>query len=783
MRFTVILASFLLISPLLVAQELNIIPAPAEVKLGKGVFTITANTRLVFLGSGMDNSMNFLNWYLKNNYGFQLRTETKTGQPNVIMLNYERMDNSIPGAYNMEIGKDNIQINADNEQGLFYAVQTLIQLLPVEKNKELAVPQLSIVDSPRFAYRGLHLDVSRHFFPVDFVKKYIDYIALHKLNYFHWHLTEDQGWRIEIKKYPKLTQVGSWRNGTIIGRYPGTGNDNKKYGGFYTQAQVRDIVAYAKKRYVTIVPEIEMPGHSSAAIASYPALSCFPGKSTPIPANMSSKKSTDEQAKGRIKLVQETWGVFDDVFCAGKENTFKFLQDVLDEVLALFPSKFIHVGGDECPKTHWKTCPNCQKRIKDNNLKDEHELQSYFIQRIEKYLNSKGRILIGWDEILEGGLAPNAVVMSWRGEQGGIDAAKQDHDVIMTPGNPVYFDHTQTLNEDSVTIGGYNPLDKVYGYEPVPRELTEVQARHVLGAQANMWTEYMKNPSKVEYMLFPRLAALSEVLWSPKNMRNWQDFERRLPIQLKRYDLWKTNYSTAYYDLKATILPSADLTGVNWKLESKLKDTRISFHKTLTANDPPNPPPFIEYTVPIPITDNAEFSAWTWVDGRQTNRIKQKFSFNAATGKKINLKTEPAKNYPGDGAFTLVNGVINEKGLARSSEFMGFLGTDCEAVIDLGSAREISFVVVNALKQEGSWIYPPKRAEVFGSSDGENYHSLKFTDKFNESKNGKGAMIMAFKSTFARYVKVVITNYGIIPEGKPGAGTPAWLFVDEIEIN
>jgi hexosaminidase len=359
---------------------------------------------------------------------------------------------------------------------------------------------------------------------------------LHKLNTFHWHLTDDQGWRIEIKKYPRLTSIGAYRNGTIIGRFPGTGNDGERYGGYYTQAEIKEVVEYAAERFITVIPEIEMPGHASAAIAAYPELSCFPNESTKHPPNSPWHGDTTG------KQVQQTWGVFEDVFCAGKENTFKFLQDVMNEVITLFPGRYIHAGGDECPKENWRRCPNCQQRIKDNNLKDEHELQSYFIQRMEKYLNSKGKTLIGWDEILEGGLAPNAVVMSWRGEKGGIEAAKQKHNVIMSPGNPVYFDYSQSENEDSLTIGGYNPIEKVYAFEPIPKELNADEAKYILGAQANVWTEYMTNSSKVEYMIFPRMAALSEVLWSPKEKKNWYDFERRLAGQFKRYDLWKAKY-------------------------------------------------------------------------------------------------------------------------------------------------------------------------------------------------------------------------------------------------
>ncbi|HKZ66057.1 MAG TPA: beta-N-acetylhexosaminidase, partial [Chitinophagaceae bacterium] len=545
-RLTLVLICMAVSSVCLRSQELTIIPQPVSVKQSRiaAKFNISPATQIVLEGSNLQQSANFLNDYLQQFYLFKLKVVKKATGNNVIRLNFERLDKPVLGAYQMTVDNKGVYIAGDNEQGVFYGIQTLIQLLPVPdarlkmRPNKLAIPYVSVNDAPQFAYRGLHLDVGRHFFPVSFIKKYLNYIAYHKLNTFHWHLTEDQGWRIEIKKYPKLTSVGGWRNGTIIGRYPGTGNDNIRYGGFYTQQEIKEVVQYAKARFIDVIPEIEMPGHGSAAIAAYSWLSCFPDQPTAIPANMISKKSVEEQSKGRIKLVQETCGVFDDVFCAGNDSTFLFLQNVIDEVITLFPSKYFHVGGDECPKTHWKKCPRCQQRMKEHNLKDEHELQSYFIQRMEKYLNSKGKTLIGWDEILEGGLAPKAVVMSWRGEEGGIAAAKQKHEVIMTPGNPVYFDHTQSLNEDSVTIGGYNPIEKVYAYQPVPKELNADESKYVLGAQANVWTEYMKNKRKVEYMILPRLEALSEVLWGKKENSNWEDFEKRLLTQFKRYDLW-----------------------------------------------------------------------------------------------------------------------------------------------------------------------------------------------------------------------------------------------------
>lgn len=517
-------------------SQVNIIPRPAEIEVDQqGAFALNNKTAVVSSDDRSKNATKFLNEYLKEYYGFNLPVKNKGKQKGAVQL---VIDNAVTGGgYKLDVNNSGVTVRAADGQGIFYGIQTLIQLLPVEKSASLSIPYVKITDQPRFQYRGLHLDVGRHFFPVSFVKKYIDYIALHKMNYFHWHLTEDQGWRIEIKKYPALTKIGGYRNGTIIGHHPGTGNDNKRYGGYYTQEEVKDIVKYAADRYITVIPEIEMPGHSSAAIAAYNWLSCFPSEDTQIPHHPSTLSA---QTKG--KKVQETWGVFDDVFCAGNDSTFLFLQDVLDEVLPLFPSKYVHVGGDECPKENWKRCPRCQKRMKDENLKDEHALQSYFIQRMEKYLNGKGRTLIGWDEILEGGLAPNAIVMSWRGEEGGITAAKENHEVIMTPGSHMYFDHSQLKPEDSLTIGGYTTVEKVYSYEPVPKELPKDKEGFILGAQANLWTEYITNPAKVEYQIFPRLSALSEVLWSGKEVRDWNDFKRRLPVQAERYKLWHANY-------------------------------------------------------------------------------------------------------------------------------------------------------------------------------------------------------------------------------------------------
>lgn len=528
------------------AQEVSIIPQPTSVTKKEGSFSISAKTPIQIKNAGQQKAANFLNKYLQQFYGFQLKVTIGAGAKNAITLVNTQKD-APKGTYTLESSSNGVVINGANEEGVFYGVQSLIQLLPIEKNNTLTIPAVSIQDQPRFSYRGLHLDEGRHFLGMDFVKKYIDFIAMYKLNTFHWHLTEDQGWRIEIKKYPKLTTVGGYRNATIIGRYPGKGSSNTKYGGFYTQAQIKEIVKYAADRFVTIIPEIEMPGHASAAIAAYPELSCFPNESTPAIPTMHSAVTLEALKKPGTKIVQETWGVFEDVFVPS-EYTFTFLQNVLDEVMALFPSTYIHIGGDECPKESWKRSEFCQNLIKEKGLKDEHGLQSYFIGRIEKYLNSKGRQIIGWDEILEGGLAPNATVMSWRGEKGGIEAAKEKHTVIMTPGGWMYFDHQQNKKEDSVTIGGYTTIQKVYSYEPLPKEMDPADYKYVLGAQANVWTEYMNNTAKAEYMVFPRISALSEVLWTSKENKSWPSFEKKLLHEFKRYDNFKINYSKAYFN-------------------------------------------------------------------------------------------------------------------------------------------------------------------------------------------------------------------------------------------
>lgn len=533
MRITLGLVLLILIFLKVSAQD--IIPAPVEIRAGSlpnERFSLDKNTVIFINTLQAQPSAQFLSDYIFKHYNLQLPIITeiaKIGSRQSINLTTNSTLYTNPDKYTLSVRPTIINVGSPSPQGIFYAVQSIIQLLPSGTNntEKLIIPTVEIIDYPRFAYRGMHLDVSRHFFDVSFIKKYIDYLALHKLNYFHWHLTDDHGWRIEIKKHPKLTGISAWRNGTVIGLYPGTGNDGIRYGGYYTQQEVKEVIKYAAARYITVIPEIEMPGHNMAVLAAYPELGTTPA----IPT-----------------AVAQTWGIFNKFnnVLQPTEKTFSFLEDVLTEVMELFPSPYIHIGGDECSKIWWKQSAFAQKLIKEKRLKDENGLQSYFIHRMEKFVNSKGKTIIGWDEILDGGLAPNAIVMSWRGEKGGIAAAKQQHKVIMTPENSMYFNHAQFMKDDSLTAAKFLPLKTVYDYEPIPTELTPKEAEYVWGGQGNLWSEYIANPAKAEYMLFPRLDALSEVIWSPKSKRNYVDFRRRLKTQFKRYDLLKINYSKRY---------------------------------------------------------------------------------------------------------------------------------------------------------------------------------------------------------------------------------------------
>jgi hexosaminidase len=657
--------------------------------------------------------------------------------------------------YKMTINQQQIRI-IGTDAGTFYGLQSVLQMIPLEGPKTL--PSCKIEDQPRFAWRGMHLDVGRHFYPVSFIKEYIDLMSMYKLNTFHWHLTEDQGWRIEIKKYPKLTTVGGYRDGTLMGHYREMPHrfDSVLYGGFYTQEDIKEVVAYAAKRHINIVPEIEMPGHSMAAIAAYPEYSCNYGP----------------------HQVQQIWGVFDDVYCA-KDSTIQFLKDILDEVCVLFPSNVIHIGGDECPKTRWKTCPNCQSVMKREGLKDEHELQSYFIRTIEKYLNSKGKKIIGWDEILEGGLAPNAMVMSWRGESGGIAAAQQQHFAVMSPGSHCYFDHYQgNPRTEPTAIGGYTTIDEAYSYNPIPDELNETESKYILGAQGNVWTEYMKTEKDVEYMALPRMAALAEVVWTNIDKKTWPHFRSRLTKHLGLLDRLHVNYSKALYEVSMFPGRSASFGALDVNFKYNIPSAEVRY--TVDGSDPTFQSD--RSRTGITISEGMTVKARLFQGNQPIGPIAvQPFEFSKATCRSVRLKNQPDKQYSSGGAFTLVDGIIGKLPW-YGKDWLGFK-TDFEATLDMGYLRPIQQVDGDFLDETQSWIHLPKLVQVYLSADGINYQLAgEMTQEDLKAEGGRRSIINVGGLT-ARFVKIVAFNEGKIPEGMPGAGEQSWLFIDEILVD
>lgn len=749
-----IIFSFLLFQILSQAQiALPLIPQPSSIEMTQGSFTL--NSKTVIQSTHFSS---FEAQFLKENIlvqmGLNLQISEAFSTQNVIKLQIKTPENSNfnKEAYELMVSKNEIIVSAFDTHGLFYGVQTLLQMIPFEKSKTYQIPCLSIQDHPKFAWRGMHLDVGRHFFSVDFIKKYIDYIAMYKMNTFHWHLTEDQGWRIEIKKYPKLTEVGAWRKGSMVGHYNEQKFDTIRYGGFYTQKEIKEVVAYAKERHITVVPEIEMPGHSLAALAAYPEFSCTGGPFE----------------------VANVWGVLEDVYCP-KEETFAFLEDVLTEVMDLFPSEYIHIGGDECPKIRWKNCAYCQNLMREKGLKDEHELQSYFIQRIEKFVNSKGRKIIGWDEILEGGLAPNAAVMSWRGTEGGIAAAKEKHFVVMTPGSHCYFDHYQgDPKNEPVAIGGYTNLEKVYGFNPIPKELSEEESQYILGAQANVWTEYMKTPEHVEYMIMPRMAALSEVLWGTSKPALYKEFEKRLMYHFQIYDKKGIHYSKAIFEITTDVQPVND--GIHFELKSfNLEGIRY----TADGSEPDYNS--IPYQNPIEIKTSQTVKAAYFENNKQKSAtMEQSFFISKSSGKAVKLKFPPHENYALGGSFTLVDGMLGNSA-KYGRDWLGFWGNDVDATIDFGFEESFSSISINTLLAEGSWIYYPKEIVMMCSNDGQNFEIIQVV-KSEEIFKNKGRIKIEFPIKKAKYLKVLARNNGTIADGKPGAGSKAWLFVDEISI-
>lgn len=648
---------------------INIIPYPNKVLLGKGHYK--ADQLTFFMPEGYGSLADLMPNLIKGS--------SKSESKEKASLDFVIDNTFAEEAYKLDVGEKGIVITSKNAVGALYGIQSLRQLLPTDGS--INVPFVNIDDKPRFAYRGMHLDVGRHFFDVAFIKKYIDLLSMYKINNFHWHLTEDQGWRIEIKKYPKLAEIAAYRPETLIGHYNDQPQkfDGNRYGGFYTQEEVKDIVSYAMARNINVIPEIEMPGHAQAAVAAYPELGCT----------------------GKQVQVATKWGVFDDVFCPN-EKTFQFLEDVLTEVMALFPSKYIHIGGDECPKTQWMTNPLCQSIIKKEGLKDEHGLQSYFIQRIEKFLNSKGRQIIGWDEILEGGLAPNATVMSWRGIEGGKEAAKQKHNVIMTPTDYCYFDYYQSKSpKEPLAIGGFLPLQKVYSYDPIPSNMPKEDVAYIIGAQANLWTEYLDAPEKVEYMILPRMQAMAEVGWTLPENKSYELFVKRLN---HHFALWKKmgyNYADKSKELVVKI-NSGEGKGVSVDLATNGSELPVKYSINGSLS-----PQSETVKQSIKIEKSCTLLASTF-EGNVSQGIDTiQFNLHKAAGKKISLVKQPSEKYSANGAGSLINGVSGLKN-KYGSEWLGFEGENLEALIDLGSVMPINEVKTRFFNGPGQWIYPPK---------------------------------------------------------------------------
>ena len=648
--------------------DYGIIPLPQEVSMiNGGSFVLTPSTSIVYPEGNdlLKQAGEFLAAYIKEATGYAPKVVTAKGSKPIHLSIDKSISN--PEGYRLTVTPEGIELAGASEAGVFYGIQTLRKSIPaVAEGMNIELPSVTINDYPRFAYRGMHLDVSRHFFTVDSIKKYIDILALHNMNTFHWHLTDDQGWRIEIKKYPELTKIGSQRKQTVIGHNTGE-YDGKPYGGFYTQDEIRDVIAYAQERFITIIPEIDLPGHQQAALATYPELGCTGGPYD----------------------VWQQWGISDDVICAGNPKSMQFLEDVLSEVIDLFPSEYIHVGGDECPKVRWKTCPKCQARIKAEGIKGdkkhsaEEYLQSSIISQMEKFVESKGRHIIGWDEILEGGLAPNATVMSWRGVDGGIEAAKQHHNVIMTPNTYLYFDYYQSTDTENepMAIGGYLPLERVYSLEPTAG-IPDEYKKYVIGVQANLWTEYIPTFSQVEYMVMPRMAALAEVQWTDPSKKEYQSFLPRLVRMTKLYDRLGYNYAKNIFDIHAEFTTDTENGEIVVNL-STMGDGDIYY--TLDGSEPTSASN--KYEAPVKIKENATIKAVVVRPAGNSRVFSEKITFSKSTAKPVTLRVAPSKGYEFKGGPEMADGLIGDSNY-KTGRWLGFQGKDLDAEIGRASCRE-----------------------------------------------------------------------------------------------
>lgn len=747
--------------------DYQVIPMPHEIVAAQGSpFVLKSGVKILYPegNAQMQRNAELLAEYLKTATGKDFAVEAGTEGKNAIVLALG-VDNKNPEAYELKVAGEGVTVKGATEAGVFYGIQTLRKSLPVAVGANISLPAVDIKDAPRFAYRGAHFDTSRHFFTVDEVKTYIDMLALHNMNRMHWHFTEDQGWRIEIKKYPKLTEIGSKRSETVIGKNSGK-YDGVPHEGFYTQEEAKEIVKYAAERFITVIPEIDIPGHMQAALASYPELGCTGGPYE----------------------VWKMWGVSEDVLCIGNDQSLKFLEDVFAELIEIFPSEYIHIGGDECPKVRWAQCPKCQARIKQLGLKSdakhtkEERLQSYVISHVEKFLNEHGRQIIGWDEILEGGLAPNATVMSWRGEGGGIEAAKQHHDVIMTPNTYLYFDYYQSKDTDNepLAIGGYLPVERVYSYEPMPKSLTPDEQKYIKGVQANLWTEYIPTFSHAQYMVLPRWAALAEVQWSAPEKKDYANFLSRLPRLIQWYDAEGYNYAKHVFDVTAEFTPNTTDGTLDITLNT-LDDAPI--HYTLDGSEPTAASPRAEGVVKV--KENAVFSAKALRPTGDSRVLTEKICFSKSSMKPI-VANQPVNNqYKFKGESTLVDG-LKGNGNYKTGRWIAFFKNDMDVTIDLQQSTEISSVALSTCVEKGDWVFDARGLTVEVSADGKNFTKVaseSYPVMKEDDKNGVYHHELTFDPVQARYVRVIAPTEQSMPAWHGGKGSPAFLFVDEIEIN
>ena len=722
-------------------SDLNLTPQPQLVKLNNGELNLTEGLQFT------TNLPDSLTGDLKNYLSEWIKFDDNAKSTLDLIIDKDFSSNK--EGYSLLIDKGGVIVKASDFAGVFYGVQTLSQLLEFNYNDGTVLPYINIEDEPRFPYRGFMLDVSRHFFPLDFIKKQIDLMAHYKLNTFHWHLTDGPGWRLEIKQYPKLTSIAAWRThetwkewwDTSPRKYVEEGSRDA-HGGYYTQEEARELVQYAAKKNITVIPEIEMPGHSEEVLAVYPQLSC-----TGVPYTSSE-------------------------FCIGNEDTFTFLENVLSEVINIFPSNYIHIGGDEASREHWEKCPKCQTRIKNEGLADENELQSYLIKRIEKFLHSKNRRLLGWDEILEGGLAPDATVMSWRGKEGGIKAVKNGHQAIMTPGEFCYFDSYQANpDKEPEAIGGFLPIEKVYSYNPVPDSLTTEEASRILGVQANLWVEYVSTTQHVEHMAWPRLIALSEVAWTQPENKDWNNFKMRvnnaIPVlEKKGYSPFTLSEEVAFsHDLNV----EKDAIIVSLSTEKSPAEIRYT-----TDNSMPTIDSFL-YSGPLTVIDSTRITAQIFMNDQAIGEsITRRFDYHNAIGKKVTYNIPFNKYYPANGENALVDG--RKGGLAHGDgRWQGFMTNGMDVTIDMGETKQINSVNARFMQSIGPWIWFPKEVVVSVSDDNNNFTEIKtITNSVSEETPGTIFEDFGWQGEVeTRYIR-----YKAVPNGEIGA----WVFLDEIVI-